>query len=312
MRRTEIGTTGVEASRIALGVMRIAGKTDREACGAVGAALDEGVDFLDTADVYADGAASEKLGRTLRSLDVDRDRILIQTKVGMVQGNAADDVLRYDFSKNHLLHAVDAELTRLRTDHIDFLLLHRPDVLCDVDEIAEAFDVMERSGKVRYFGVSDMNDRQIEFLQRGLERKLHVAQLQFGLKHSEMVQAELNVNMAGRPGAGAEGGILPFVRLSRMSLQAWSPFQYGWFEGPFVDNPKFPELNAVLERVADRHGTNKNAIAAAWILRMPLRGQVIAGSMNPLRIRQIAQGGDIELDRQEWWDLYQAAAVPLV
>jgi predicted oxidoreductase len=104
-----------------------------------------------------------------------------------------------------------------------------------------------------------------------------------------------------------DGGILAYSRVKKMTIQAWSPFQYGFFEGPFIDNPKFPVLNAKLEELAAKYSTSKNALAVAWILRHPAKMQVILGSMNPDRLVQMIDGADVELERQDWWDLYVAA-----
>lgn len=195
----------------------------------------------------------------------------------------------------------------MQVDHVDSVLLHRPDTLVDVDEVAEAFNELESSGKVLHFGVSNMDPMQVELIQSGVKQKLEANQLQFGIMHTHMIQQELHVNMEDDASVDHDGGILAYSRIKKMTIQAWSPFQYGFFEGPYVDNPKFPKLNAELEKLAKKYSTSKNAIAVAWILRHPAKIQVILGSMNPKRIQEMAAGGSIELERQDWWDLYVAA-----
>lgn len=190
---------------------------------------------------------------------------------------------------------------------MDLLLLHRPDTLVELDELAEAFNILQQQGKVRYFGVSNVNPMQIELLQSAISQKLHVNQLQFGLGHADMIRQEFHVNMNDAASIDHDGGTLAYTRLKHMTIQAWSPFQYGFFEGTFIDNPKFPELNDHLQRIAEKYGVTKNAIATAWILRHPAKMQVLLGSMNPERLTQMIQGADITLDRQEWYDLYLAA-----
>lgn len=207
------------------------------------------------------------------------------------------------------------EVTELLWDKgntVDAVLLHRIDTLFELNEVAEAFDALESSGKVRHFGVSNMGPWQIELLQSGLRQKLEINQLQFGLMHTQMLDAEIQFNMASDPAADRTGGILPYSRLKHMTIQAWCPFQSGTEYGPFVGNEHFPELNAELTRLAGKYGSTPNGIAVAWILRHPAGIQPLLGSMTPERIRQMAAGADIELERRDWWSLYQAAGNPLV
>ena len=184
----------------------------------------------------------------------------------------------------------------MQTDYVDAVLLHRIDTLFELNEVAEAFDALESSGKVRHFGVSNMGPWQIELLQSGLRQKLEINQLQFGLMHTQMLDAEIQFNMASDPAADRTGGILPYSRLKHMTIQAWCPFQSGTEYGPFVGNEHFPELNAELTRLAGKYGSTPNGIAVAWILRHPAGIQPLLGSMTPERIRQMAAGADIELD----------------
>lgn len=301
MQYQQIGTTGIKASRVALGVMRLNGKSRQEASRVVGTVIDYGVDFFDTADIYGNGGSSLALKRALGDLNVSRGSIYLQTKVGIVSGQ------RYDFSKQHIVDAVDEELTRLGTDYVDLLLLHRPDTLVELDELAEAFNLLQQQGKVRHFGVSNVNPTQTELLQSAVSQKLHVNQLQFGLCHADMIRQEFHVNMSDAASIDHDGGTLAYTRLKHMTIQAWSPFQHGFFEGTFIDNPKFPELNDQLQRLGEKYGVSKNAIAVAWILRHPATIQVLLGSMNPERLTQMIDGANATLDRQEWYDLYVAA-----
>lgn len=301
MRYMQIGTSGVDASRVALGVMRLNGKSREEASTIVGTAIDQGINFFDSADIYGDGESSVALGQALRDCHVDRTRVIIQSKVGIVSGQ------RYDFSKRHILDAVESELHRLNTEYLDFLLLHRPDTLVDLDELAEAFAILQTNGEVRHVGVSNMNPMQVELIQSALGQKLHVNQLQFGLCHAGMIRQEFHVNMEDEASHDHDGGLLAYSRLKHMTIQTWSPFQYGFFAGTFIDNPQFPELNALLERVGAEHGVDKSAAAVAWILRHPARMQVLLGSMNPQRLEKMASGAEVDLTRQEWYDLYLAA-----
>ncbi|WEV58920.1 aldo/keto reductase [Bifidobacterium sp. ESL0728] len=307
MKYSELGTSGVKASRVALGAMRMNSKSADEARGIVSTVLDGGVNFFDTADCYTAGESSRRLGQALKDVGVDRSKIYVQTKFGIYRDPKSDDITRYNFSKDHLLAALDSELKNLQTDYVDFVLLHRPDTLVELDELAEAFNELQSSGKVRHFGVSNVNPMQVEMLQSALDQKLEVNQLQFGLGHTGMVQQEIHVNMQDAPSVDHDGGLISYSRLKKMTIQAWSPFQFGFFEGVFIDNPKFPELNEMLQRVADAHGVSKNGIAVAWILRHPAKMQVLLGSMNPGRLKEMMAGADAEITAQEWYDLYVAA-----
>ncbi|KFI45164.1 Predicted oxidoreductase [Bifidobacterium bohemicum] len=306
MKYSELGSSGVDASRVALGVMRLDGKGRDEAQNIVRTALDGGVNFFDTADCYSDGESSRRLGQALQDLKVDRQSIFVQTKFGIYKGDNGA-ITRYNFSKDHLIASLDRELENLQTDYVDFVLLHRPDTLVEFDELAEAFNELQNSGRVRHFGVSNMNPMQVEMLQSAVGQKLEVNQLQFGLGHTGMVQQEIHVNMADAASVDHDGGLISYSRLKGMTIQAWSPFQFGFFEGVFIDNPKFPALNEAMQRVADKYGVTKNAIAVAWILRHPARMQVLLGSMTPSRLKEMMAGADVEISAQEWYDLYVAA-----
>lgn len=306
MKYVNLGTSGVRASRTALGVMRIADKTREEAEQLVKTALDAGVNFFDTADVYAGGDSSRRFGQALQDLKVKRSDLILETKFGIVRGPEGN-ITRYDFSKQHLLDALDKELDNLHVDYVDFALLHRPDTLVDLDELAEAFQSLRNSGKVHHFGVSNVNPGQIDMLQSALDEKLEVNQLQFGLGHTAMVQQEFHVNMGDAASVDHDGGLISYSRLHKMTIQAWSPFQYGFFEGVFLGSPKFPELNAKLDELAHAHGVEPSAIAVAWILRHPANMQVLLGSMTPSRLSHMIEGADVELTKQEWYDLYTAA-----
>ncbi|MFT8593543.1 MAG: aldo/keto reductase [Bifidobacterium sp.] len=306
MKFLDIGTTGVHASRTALGVMRIADKSQAEANAVVEAALDGGINFFDTADVYADGESSRRFGQSIKDLGVQRTSIVLETKFGIARDDHGH-IVGYDFSKKHLLAALDKELDNLQVDYVDFALLHRPDTLVELDDLADAFQTLRNQGKVHHFGVSNVNPGQIDLLQSALDEKLEVNQLQFGLGHTAMVQQEMHVNMDDSASIDHDGGLISYSRLHRMTIQAWSPFQYGFFEGVFLGSPKFPELNAKLDELAAKYQVNASAIAVAWILRHPARMQVLLGSMTPSRLTQMIAGADVELTRQEWYDLYVSA-----
>ena len=291
-------------SAVAMGCMRL---TDAKETPdrVIGTALELGIDFFDHADIYGGGRCEEIFGDWLAARPSVRDSITIQTKCGIRKGC-------YDFSRQHILESVEGSLRRLRTDHVDVLLLHRPDTLMEPEEVAEAFDTLEQSGKVRFFGVSNHNPMQIELLKTAVKQPIVADQLQFSLPESGLVTSGLNVNMKNDESVMHDGSALEYLRLKKITLQAWSPFQGGFFKGPFVgDREKYPDLNEKLDEGAQKYGVSPTAVAAAWILRHPAKIQLISGSVSPDRMREIASGAEIELTREDWYALYLAAGFRL-
>ncbi len=300
MNTITIGTSDIEASEVSLGCMRIAGLDPNAVDTLIKAALDSGITIFDHADIYGGGRCEEVFAASVARLGVPRDRMVLQSKCGIRQGF-------FDFSKEHILGSVNAILKRLATECLDILLLHRPDALVETDEVAEAFEELHRSGKVRVFGVSNHNPGQIELLQASLPMQLHINQLQFSVAHTGMVDAGLNVNMRNDNGINRDGGVLDYCRLKRITVQPWSPFQHGFFAGPFLGSPDFPDLNRVMGEVADAHGVTPTTIAIAWILRHPARMQPVVGTTRPERVRESAAASDVRLSREEWYAIYRAA-----
>lgn len=301
MKQIKMGCTTLDIPAMALGIMRMDQKSVPEAQVAIQAAYDAGINFIDSADIYGGGKSEEIFGQALKGMDIQRDKLFIQSKTGIVPGK------RYDFSKKHILENVDSILERMQIDYLDSLVLHRPDALMEPEEVAEAFDELQASGKVRFFGVSNFDTVQFELLQNSLSQRLMFNQLQFGLKHTGMIDFGMHMNMEDDASIDRDSQFLDYARLHKITVQAWSPFQYGIFEGTFINNEKFPKLNAELEKLADKYGVGKNAIATSWILRHPANIQMLVGSMNPKHIQDSAQGADINLSRQEWYDLYLAS-----
>jgi predicted oxidoreductase len=300
MKKITLAHCDLEASAIALGCMRIASMSTPDIATLIHTALEEGINFFDHADVYGGGLSEEKFAAALAMTPRLRDTMILQTKVGIRAGS-------FDFSKEHILDAVEGSLKRLRTEHLDVLLLHRPDALVEPDEVADAFTSLHDSGKVAYFGVSNQNPLQIELLTKYVKQPLIINQLQLSITNTGMIDAGLNVNMKNEASLDRDGGILDYCRLKDITIQPWSPFQYGFFDGVFLDNDKFPELNAQLAAIAASRGVTTTAIAIAWLLRHPARMQPIIGTTNPTRVKDSCKAAGVTLTRQEWYDLYVAA-----
>ena len=308
MRQIKIGNTDFSASAIAFGIMRMNKLSVDEAVKALETAHDTGINFIDSSDIYGHGKSEEIFGEALEKSSLSRDDFYIQSKTGIFEDESQNfKTTRYDFSKEHIIKSVDGILSRMKIDYLDSLLLHRPDALMDPAEIAAAFDELQKDGKVRHFGVSNFNPMQVELLQAGLSQKLLINQLQLSVMHTGPIDFNIHTNMTDARSIDHDRGVLDYSRLHNMTVQAWSPFQYGQIEGNFIGNPKFPEVNDALQKLADKKGVSKNAIAAAWILRHPAIGQVIIGTMTPEHIVDSAKGADISLTAQEWYDIYLAA-----
>ncbi|HEO0886650.1 TPA: aldo/keto reductase [Streptococcus agalactiae] len=295
-----IGQTGIQATRIALGCMRMSDLEGKQAEEVVGTALDLGINFFDHADIYGGGLSELRFRDAIKHLNVNRDKMIIQSKCGIREGY-------FDFSKEYILSSVDGILERLGTEYLDFLILHRPDVLVEPEEVAEAFTKLRAEGKVKHFGVSNQNRFQMELLQSYLDEPLAVNQLQLSPAHTPMFDAGLNVNMLNKASIEHDDGIVDYCRLKRVTIQAWSPFQIDLSRGLFVNHPDYKELNETIAKLAKNYNVSSEAIVIAWILRHPAQIQAIVGSMNPSRLKAIDKANVIALTREEWYDIYRSA-----
>lgn len=298
MYNIELGKSGMQVPTVAVGCMRISDMSEKEVSKFVDTALSFGANFFDHADIYGGGKSEEVFGKAIKPLN--REDIIIQTKCGIRKG-------QFDFSYDHIVNSVDGSLKRLGTDYIDVLLLHRPDALMEPEEVAKAFDYLKSSGKVRHFGVSNQNPYQMQLLQKALDMPICANQLQFGVMHTPMIQSGINVNMYNESGVNRDGGVLDFCRLNEITIQPWSPMQYGFFEGCFIDNEKFPELNETLKRIGDKYGVSKTTMAFAWILRHPAKMQPVTGTTNLTRLADCLKASDVQITREEWYEIYRAA-----
>ncbi|GIP51297.1 aldo/keto reductase [Paenibacillus vini] len=300
MKTQKLGTSNLEVPVVAVGCMRLNSLDTTEAERFVQTALEEGANFFDHADIYGGGSCEEIFAEAIHMNSSIREKIMLQSKCGIRQG-------MFDFSKEHILNSVDAILKRLNTEYLDVLLLHRPDALVEPEEVAEAFDQLEASGKVRHFGVSNQNPMQIQLLQKYVKQPLVANQLQLSITNANMISAGINVNMENEAAVNRDGSILDFCRLHDITIQPWSPFQYGFFEGVFLGSEKFPELNQVIDEIAAAYGVSNTTIAIAWLLRHPAHMQPIIGTMNIDRLKDCIRAGEISLTREEWYRIYRAA-----
>ena len=303
MKTINIANGPQNASTVILGCMRMPALSVQAAADMIRAAAQEGVNFYDHATCYGDGEAETRFGNAFPLTGLKREEVYIQSKCGL-----HFDRKEFDWSKEDILASAEASLKRLKTDYLDVLLLHRPDLLFDPEEVAEAFDSLAQSGKVRHFGVSNVNPGQLELLKKYVKQPLVINQLQFSLDQTQLIDNGLYVNnLTTDRSTVRDNGLLDYCRLHDITIQAWSPLQFGMFKGCFVDHPDFPELNRVLDEMGEKYGVPKTAVAIAWILRHPAKMQAIAGTMNPDHLRDICAASKVNLTHNEWWQLYLAS-----
>lgn len=301
MRTIKLGKSNLQVPVIAVGCMRINSVSKQEAEAFVQTALEYGANFFDHADIYGKGACEDIFAEAIHMNSNIREKVILQSKCGIVPGRM------FDFSKKYILESVDGILKRLRTDYLDILLLHRPDALAEPEEVAEAFDILQSSGKVRNFGVSNQNPMQIQLLQKSVKQAIVANQLQLSITNATMISAGINVNMLNEAAVSRDGSVLDFCRLNDITVQPWSPFQYGFFEGVFLNNEKFPQLNAKIDEIATKYEVANTTIAIAWLLRHPAHMQPVTGTMNVGRLIDCIKAAEICLTREEWYQIYRAA-----
>jgi len=303
MRYITLGQDDKELSEIVLGMMRIKDKSVKEVEELVETALSVGINAFDLADIYGRGRCEELLGLVLKNRPDLREKMWIQSKCGI----RIEEFTYFDFSKEYILQSVDGILKRLQVDYLDSLLLHRPDALMEADQVAQAFEILHKSGKVRDFGVSNQNPMMMELLKKEIKQPLSINQLQLSAAFTPGFESGFHVNMEDSQAAMRDGSIFEYCKLHDVVIQAWSVLQFGYFKGNFVGNEKFQALNQVLDRLAIKYGVTSSTIAISWILRYPAKMQAVVGTTNPKHLREVSQAANFSLTRKEWYEIYLAA-----
>lgn len=303
MRYITLGQDDKELSEIVLGMMRIKDKSVKEVEELVETALSVGINAFDLADIYGRGRCEELLGLVLKNRPDLREKMWIQSKCGI----RIEEFTYFDFSKDCIIKSVDGILQRLKINHLDSLLLHRPDALMESDQVAEAFDLLYKQGKVRNFGVSNQNPMMMELLKKDVKQPLAVNQLQLSAAFTPGFESGFHVNMEDSQAAMRDGSIFEYCKLHDVVIQAWSVLQFGYFKGNFVGNEKFQQLNQVLNRLALKYSVSPSAIAIAWVLRYPAKMQAVVGTTNPKHLIEASQATNFSLTRKEWYEIYLAA-----
>ena len=315
MKQYRIPNTDLDVSRLAYGTWHIGGTWDEAPVSAeidqrtnklINTAVEQGINFIDLADIYTKGKSDQTVGNALAASPGLRDKLVLQAKCGIVLGDD-DNPGYYNFDYDHIVGALEGTLSRLQTDHVELLLLHRPDALCEPEEVARAFEHLHSSGKVRYFGVSNHNAGQIRLLQTYVDQMIVVNQVELNLLHNHMINDGVVFNNEGVHYAGS-GGTLDYCRLNDIMIQAWSPVAGGRIFNPPADAPA--NIVAVAKEIdaqAIKHKTTAEAIAFAWLLRHPAGIQPIIGTLRPERIVTSCYADGVELSRLDWYRLFSAA-----
>ena len=300
MKTMNIKNGPQNVSRVIQGLMRMRNMSVEERVRVLKTDEELGINFYDNATCYGNGLAENAFGEAFAQAGIPREDVIIQTKCGI-----RFDRRGFDWRKDFILESVDESLERMKLDYLDVLLLHRPDLIYEPEQVAEAFDILEQSGKVRYFGVSNVPPMQLEYLKKYVKQPLVINQLQFSAEQTQLIDQTYYVNnMTTERSIDRDNGLIDYCRLNDITIQAWSPLQHGFFQGCFVDDERFPELNKALGQVAEKYGVSKTAAAIAWILRHPAKMQAIVGTMNVEHLKDIAQADKVEMTHGEWYDIY--------
>ena len=303
MRYIKFGERQKEVSEVVLGLMRISEMTVDQVEDLIESALAVGINAFDIADCYGHGKCEQILGEVLKRRPDLREKMWIQSKCGI----RMEEFTYFDFSKEHILEAVDGILERLNVDYIDSLLLHRPDALMEPAEIAEAFDLLKSQGKVIDFGVSNQNPMMMALIQKDVNQPLVANQLQLSAAFTPSFDAGFHGNMKQEAGIVRDSSIFEYCRLHDVVIQAWSVLQFDYFGGVFLGSEKYPELNHVLNRLAEKYHVSPSAVAIAWVLRYPAKMQAVIGTTKKARVAEASKAAEIQLTRKEWYEIYLAA-----
>lgn len=290
MQRVDIAKD-LSFSRLVYGLWRIAegDATPKTVEAKIEACLAQGITTMDNADIYGGYTAEAVLGAALKAAPGLRDRIEIVTKCGIVAPmgrHSAKRVKHYDTSANHIRASVEASLSDMATDHVDLLLIHRPDPMIDPEETGRVLDDLVAEGKVRSVGVSNFRPHDFTLLQSNMENWLATNQIELGLLATEPFT----------------NGDLAFLQERKLPVMAWSPLGGGRL---FSEAGK--PLMAALETIGARFGVDASAVAIAWLLAHPANILPVLGTNNLDRIAAIADAEKVELDRQDWFALFETA-----
>lgn len=273
----------------------------------INTALESGINVFDHADIYTFGKAEQVFGQVMTEQPELRDQMFIQSKCGI---RFADEFgpKRYDFSAAWISQSVENSLKYLNIDYLDMLLLHRPDPLMDIRETANALNALAQSGKVKSFGVSNMHQGHIKLLQSALDKPIVANQIEMSLAHIDWLDDGITTGSVAARTNDFDSGLLEFSQLQGIQLQAWGSLAQG--KVTYCDtqaNAHQHNLVGKVQALAADYQTTPEAIALAWLMRLPMGIQPIIGTTNLSRIKACSHASSIELSREHWYQLYEAA-----
>lgn len=292
------------SSPIIQGLMRLRGLSVDDLYNLIKYDLDHGINFFDISDIYNDGESEKLLGEVLKLHPELREKMFIQTKCGIVK-DREHDITYFDLSYDHILESVDASLERMNLKYIDSLLLHRPDIFFDAEQVARAFATLSQQGKVLSFGVSNFPHEALKYLKDHTNIPITTNQLQLGLGHLDLVREVLNLNMNNEEGTEHTGELFFYMKRYNITLQCWSPYQVGFFGGSIFTDPSMKELNDYMQELANKYKVSKCAIATSFLLTLGNGIQVITGSTNVSHVQESIDGTKVKLTKPEWYTLYR-------
>jgi predicted oxidoreductase len=297
MKKISMGNSALESSRFIYGCMRIAGdnsESDRKkGKQAIMSALDAGYNHFDHADIYGGGACESLFGEILSEKPHLREQIVLTSKAGIrPRNNDAYAPTRYDFSQQYLLASVEDSLQRLHTDYLDMFLLHRPDYLFDVHEVAETFALLKASGKVKHFGVSNFKPSQVELLKSVVSTPLLVNQVEINIHNIDTL-------LDGTLDQCQQHGITPIAwcPLGGVAYSAW---------GNAFSVADEQRIENELTKQSEKYGCATWQIILAWLLKHPAKICPIIGSTTPERIVAATQAFALDYSREDWYRLFEA------
>ena len=271
-------------------------------------ALEAGIRIFDHADIYTFGKAEQAFGKVLTQRPELRQLMSLQSKCG-IRFADSNGPQRYDFSSQWIHQSVDNILSRLQIEQLDILLLHRPDPLMQPEEVAATFAQLIQSGKVKHFGVSNMQQHQLALLQSSLVDPLLVNQLELSLSHLAWLDESTTAGCSSQPPVNFSAGTLEYCRRHKVQLQGWGSLSQGLFSGKDVSKePEHIRATAnLVQQLAAEYQVSNEAIVLGWLMRHPAHIQPVIGTTNIQRINACAQATAVQLSREHWYALYLSA-----
>ena len=304
-----------DASRLVYGCMGLGGDWDsspvtaahiKQAEDVIETALDNGITVFDHADIYTLGKAEQAFGQVLKNTPSLRDKMILQSKCAI---RFADDAgpKHYDFSAAWITGSVEDILQRLDIEQLDVLLLHRPDPLMELDEVATAISDLQASGKIKHLGVSNMHGHQINYLQSALGTPVVANQLEMSLAFRDWLEDGITTNSAHNRQMGYAPGTLEYCMMNNVQLQAWGSLAQGKFTGGKAEFEEDVATAALVSELAAEYGVSAEAIVLGWLMRHPANIQPVIGTTSLTRIRNCDQANSVNLSREHWYALLESA-----